>query len=126
MGRVEGKVAIVTGAASGIGRAAAERLAGEGASVCVSDVDAAAGKAVVDGIKQEGGKAIFVKADVSKERDAERLVNATVKALGASRFDLKYSAGALRHELMLGSIELYGRQVMPLVRSLIAEPGPHQ
>jgi meso-butanediol dehydrogenase/(S,S)-butanediol dehydrogenase/diacetyl reductase len=94
MGRVDGKAAIVTGAASGLGRAAAERLAEEGACVCVSDVDAAAGKAVVDGIKQAGGKAIFVKADVSKERDAERLVNATVKTFG--RIDVLVNNAGIR------------------------------
>jgi hypothetical protein len=46
------------------------------------------------------------------------LVNSTpVLALGASRFDLKYSAGTLGHDVMLRSIELYGREVMPRVRS---------
>ena len=45
-----------------------------------------------------------------------RKIAATVRALGASRFDLKYSAGTLRHELMLRSIELYGREVIPRVR----------
>ena len=53
-----------------------------------------------------------------------RKIAATVRALGASRFDLKYSAGTLRHELMLRSIELYGREVIPRVRSLLVEaPG---
>ena len=51
-------------------------------------------------------------------------IAATARALGASRFDLKYSAGTLRHELMLGSIELYGREVMPRVRQLLVERSP--
>ena len=50
-----------------------------------------------------------------------RKIAATVRALGASRFDLKYSAGTLRHELMLESIELYGREVIPRVRQLLGE-----
>jgi alkanesulfonate monooxygenase SsuD/methylene tetrahydromethanopterin reductase-like flavin-dependent oxidoreductase (luciferase family) len=50
-----------------------------------------------------------------------RRIAATVRALGASRFDLKYSAGTLRHELMLRSIELYGREVIPRVRELLEE-----
>jgi probable LLM family oxidoreductase len=50
-----------------------------------------------------------------------RKIAATVRALGASRFDLKYSAGTLGHELMLRSIELYGREVIPRVRQLIGE-----
>jgi probable LLM family oxidoreductase len=61
---------------------------------------------------------------VGSPETVARKIAATVKALGASRFDLKYSAGTLRHELMLGSIELYGREVMPLVRRLIAEDPP--
>ena len=50
-----------------------------------------------------------------------RKVAATVRALGASRFDLKYSAGTLPHEAMMRSIELYGREVIPRVRRLLAE-----
>jgi hypothetical protein len=46
---------------------------------------------------------------------------ATVQVLGASRFDLKYSAGTLPHEAMMGTIELYGREVMPRVRELVPE-----
>jgi probable LLM family oxidoreductase len=56
----------------------------------------------------------------SPETVARKIV-ATVLALGASRFDLKYSAGTLRHELMLESIELYGREVIPRVRRLLSE-----
>jgi alkanesulfonate monooxygenase SsuD/methylene tetrahydromethanopterin reductase-like flavin-dependent oxidoreductase (luciferase family) len=50
-----------------------------------------------------------------------RKIAATVGALGASRFDLKYSAGTLGHDLMLRSIELYGREVIPRVRQLVSE-----
>jgi probable LLM family oxidoreductase len=53
-----------------------------------------------------------------------RKIVATVRALGASRFDMKYSAGTLPHELMLRSIELYGREVIPRVRRLRAEVPP--
>jgi len=48
-----------------------------------------------------------------------RKIAATVKALGASRFDMKYSAGPLSHDKMMGSIELYGRKVIPLVRDMV-------
>jgi alkanesulfonate monooxygenase SsuD/methylene tetrahydromethanopterin reductase-like flavin-dependent oxidoreductase (luciferase family) len=57
---------------------------------------------------------------VGSPETVARKIAATVRALGASRFDLKYSAGSLRHELMLGSIELYGREVIPRVRRLLA------
>jgi probable LLM family oxidoreductase len=61
---------------------------------------------------------------VGSPETVARKIAATVRALGASRFDLKYSAGTLPHELMLRSIELYGREVMPRVRRLLAE-APH-
>jgi probable LLM family oxidoreductase len=53
-----------------------------------------------------------------------RKIAGTVRALGASRFDLKYSAGTLGHERLLGSIELYGREVIPRVRRLLAGEAP--
>src|SRR6476660_2843317 len=64
---------------------------------------------------------------VGSPETVARKIAATVRALGASRFDLKYSAGTLPHELMLRSIELYGREVMPRVRELLAEsPKPSE
>ena len=58
---------------------------------------------------------------VGSPETVARKIAATVGALGASRFDLKYSNGTLRHESMLRSIELYGREVIPRVRRLLAE-----
>jgi probable LLM family oxidoreductase len=58
---------------------------------------------------------------VGSPETVARKIAATVRTLGASRFDLKYSAGTLRHELLLRSIELYGRSVIPLVRELLRE-----
>lgn len=57
---------------------------------------------------------------VGSPETVARKIAATVKALGVSRFDMKYSAGPLSHEKMLRSIELYGRQVIPLVRDMLA------
>jgi hypothetical protein len=51
-----------------------------------------------------------------------RKIAATLRDLGASRFDLMYSAGTLPHDLMLGTIELYGREMIPRVCELLAEP----
>ncbi len=58
---------------------------------------------------------------VGSPETVARKIAATARALGASRFDLKYSNGTLRHELLLRSIELYGREVIPRVRELLAE-----
>lgn len=82
MGRVDGKVAIVTGGASGIGRASAETLAREGATVVVTDIDVAEGEAVVEGIKASGGKAVFRKQDVVDEAVWSEIVAGTVEEFG--------------------------------------------
>src|SRR5690348_10394464 len=79
--RLEGKCAIVTGSATGIGKATATLFAKEGARIVVSDVDEA-GRQVVDAIKGDGGEATFVKADVSQADDAERMVDTTVRTYG--------------------------------------------
>src|SRR5258707_9844014 len=67
MGQVSGKAAIVTGGASGIGEACSETLAREGASVLITDIDDALGKAVVDRIAKAGGKARYLHHDVRDE-----------------------------------------------------------
>jgi NAD(P)-dependent dehydrogenase (short-subunit alcohol dehydrogenase family) len=81
-GRVDGKVAVVTGGSSGIGRAAALAFAREGAKVVVSDVVVKGGEETVQMIKAAGGQAIFVKTDVSKADEVETLINQTVATYG--------------------------------------------
>jgi len=80
--RLEGKVALVTGGAGGIGKVAAERFAAEGARVMVADVADAAAEATVAGILAAGGEAAFVHADVSRAADVEAMVGATVGRFG--------------------------------------------
>ena len=76
-GRLEGKVAVITGAGSGIGRASARRFAAEGARVAVADLDESAGKAVADEI---GG--LYVRADVTVREDVEAMYDSAIGELG--------------------------------------------
>lgn len=76
------KVALITGAGSGIGRSAALLFAKEGASVIVSDISEANGNGVVEEIQKSGGEAFFVKADSSKAVDNESLVKQSIEKYG--------------------------------------------
>ena len=81
-GLLEGKSGLITGGASGIGRATALAFAREGASVTVADIADDAGKKVVDEIESVGGRARFVHVDVTSESDVENAVRSTVEAFG--------------------------------------------
>ena len=92
---LSGKVALVTGGASGIGRASALLLAREGATVVVADLKTADGERVVAEITQAGGKALFQHTDVAKSEDCRRLVEAAIAAFG--RIDILFNnAGIIR------------------------------
>jgi NAD(P)-dependent dehydrogenase (short-subunit alcohol dehydrogenase family) len=79
---LEGKVALVTGGSSGIGRASALLFAREGARVVVADLNVSGGEETERMIEESGGKAIFVKADVSKASDVEALIGKAVDTYG--------------------------------------------
>jgi len=94
--RLDGKVTIITGGGSGMGKTAAELFAKEGARVVVSDVSEAAGQGVVDAVKAAGGEATFVRADVSREDDARAMVQHAVATYG--RLDALYNNAGIMPE----------------------------
>ncbi|MFB0545936.1 MAG: SDR family NAD(P)-dependent oxidoreductase, partial [Anaerolineae bacterium] len=102
--RLEGKVAIVTGGGSGIGRAAAELFAREGAKVVVAEYKADAGQETAQTIKDAGGEALFVEIDVSDSAQVEQMVQATLDAYGG--IDILFNnAGVLIFGTILGTDE---------------------
>lgn len=82
MGRLDGKVALITGGASGMGMVASQLFASEGAKVVLTDVSDSAGNQVADRICADGGEATYVHADVSSESDAKAMVDAAVETYG--------------------------------------------
>jgi NAD(P)-dependent dehydrogenase (short-subunit alcohol dehydrogenase family) len=99
-GALIGRVAIVTGAASGIGRATAQIFAGEGAQVVLADVDRVLGEAVASEIAAHGGEALFQRVDVTKAGDSQRLVERARREFGALHV-LVNSAGIMRRATVI-------------------------
>jgi NAD(P)-dependent dehydrogenase (short-subunit alcohol dehydrogenase family) len=86
---IKGKVAVVTGGASGIGRATAEMLAAAGAAIIIGDLAEASGDETVKAIEAAGGRAVFVKADVTDEDDTRRMLETATQKFGA--LDILYN-----------------------------------
>jgi len=119
MGRLDGKVAVITGSASGIGRGTAMRFAGEGAAVVIADLNVEGGEAAVRDCRENGGRAVFQKADVSSEAEIKALVARAVKEF--RRLDIIYNnagiVGALG-PLEQISVEDWDRSIAVLLRSV--------
>ncbi len=118
MPTLTGRRAIVTGGASGIGRATAIRLATEGAAVLVADVDATGAGAVADAIRADGGQALAVDCDVTRTEDCRRAVETAVAQFGG--LDIVVNcAGIVRRATVVGTTEDEWERVMAVnVRSI--------
>ncbi len=108
---LQGKVALITGGASGIGRAAAILFAREGAAVAIVDLNEAGGQAVADDIVQSRGRAFFERADVTQAADCQRVVACTIREFGGLHI-LFNNAGIIRRATVLELNEADWDQVM--------------
>ena len=111
MGQLDGKVALITGAGSGIGRASALAFAREGAKVAVADIVVEGGEETVRMVTEAGGEAFFIKADVSNAAEVEAMVNTVVETYG--RIDCAYNNAGI--EGQLASTDEYAEDVFDKV-----------
>ena len=102
--RLGGRVASVTGGASGIGRASARRLAAEGAAVAIGDLDEPGAQRVASEIEAAGGRALAIRTDVSEEVDFEALIRLTVARFG--RLDILHNNAAALGAARVGQDEM--------------------
>ncbi|MBT5874224.1 MAG: glucose 1-dehydrogenase [Candidatus Latescibacteria bacterium] len=116
--RLSGKIAIITGSASGIGKATAIRFAHEGASVAVTDLNTAGGQSTVDEIKATGGSAFFIEADVSNEASVVSMTEAVIDAQG--RVDILVNNAAICEGMDVLDIasETWDRNLSVVLRSV--------
>ena len=111
MDELVGKKAIITGGASGIGRAAALLFASAGAAVVIADIDDQGGEAVVKIIHTAGGEGIYVHCDVTKAEDCQRIVQKTINSFGG--VDILFNnAGIIRRASVIDTTEEQWERVM--------------
>lgn len=105
MGRLDGKVAIITGASLGIGEGTALLFAKEGAAVVIADIDEENGSRVVSEIEKNGGQASFIELDVRKEEDWERVTAATIEKYGKLNIVVNNAGVSLGHTIEQTTLE---------------------
>jgi NAD(P)-dependent dehydrogenase (short-subunit alcohol dehydrogenase family) len=110
--RLENKVAVITGAGSGIGRASAQLFAREGARIIVADINAASGQETVAEIAKPGGKATFVQVDVAGAADNERMIDLALLAYG--KLDILFCNAGVAGDTLADTTEENWRRTLDI------------
>ena len=114
--KLEGKVALITGAGSGIGRGTAQLFAGEGATVAVNDLNLSAAEKTVDAISQAGGRAIAVQADVAEESQVAAMVDRIISELGGLHILVNNAGIGKIQPTLESSVETWDRIMAVILR----------
>jgi len=120
-GRLDGKVAVITGGGNGIGRASAERFAAEGASVLIADLLSGPGHAAVDAITSAGGTASFIELDASRPEDNIAMADAAVDRYGTIDIVVT-AAGVSSGDYTSGDLEQQRKRVQLAAEASAANP----
>ncbi len=111
MARLQGKVALITGAAGGQGTAEAELFVQEGAAVVVTDIDTAAGRDLAQRLTGQGGKALFLPQDVSDEASWQQVVAAALREFGKLHILVNNAGTIARQGIVDTTLEAWGRTI---------------
>lgn len=118
MGRLDGKVAIITGAGAGMGRAAAILFAKEGAKVVVNDIVREGGEETVRMVREAGGDAVFIEGDVSKKEDWRKMIRAALDNYGKLNVLYNNAAIALYQPLLQSTDENFDKTMEVNVKGI--------
>jgi 3-oxoacyl-[acyl-carrier protein] reductase len=114
--KLEGKVALITGAGSGIGEGCALIFAGEGADIAVNDIDLAAAETTAAAVRKMGRRAIAVKADVANAAEVEAMVDRTIKELGGVNILINNAGLSLGGPIIEEKLENWDRMINVVLR----------
>ncbi|MBI4204024.1 MAG: SDR family oxidoreductase [Betaproteobacteria bacterium] len=106
MGRLEGKVAFITGAGAGIAKASALAFAREGAKVAIAEINAKTGQAAERQVREAGGEALFIETDVTQDESVKRAIDATVAKFGRLTVLMNCAGGSLQEDVPVHEMDL--------------------